>query len=113
MDIVKDGVDGPGAVPQPELSQVLPLVVDALVEAIGESDSGLLGITEHTRLGADLDLVSLHLVYLSAALEDRFPIRLDPSSLFDPEAPPVDVTVGELAARIAAVLSQPSGDSPR
>lgn len=124
MDIIKDGMNGtvgangdgapssPDLSP-PDLSQVMPLVVDALAEALGEKDDGLLGITEHTRLGADLDLVSLHLVYLSAALEDRFPIRLDPTSLFDPEAPPAEVTVGELAARIAAVLAEPSGDGSR
>ncbi len=110
-----DAPDG-GTVPtggsRRALPDVLPLVIDALIETVGEDDNTLLGITEQTWLGADLDLVSLQLVYLSAALQDRFPDLLDPAHLFDPAAAPSDVTVRDLAQRILAVLGEESPPGP-
>jgi acyl carrier protein len=102
-----------GSLPELAPSNVVPLVIDALVEALGENDNSLLGITEDTWLSADLDLVSLQLVYLSVALEERFPPSLDPSRLFDRQGSPADVTVGDLARRIAVLLATPPAEEPR
>ena len=96
----------PGATNPTDEPAVLPVVAQLLAEVLGEEDPTLLGITEATWLGADLDLGSLELVYLGAALEDKFGDRLEAAQLFRPEdsQTPADITVGELVDRILAVL---------